>query len=304
MITKKVKIVVREHDNMCFPINGDNNDKYLESALKWSKSNIIYEVDNDNFSITIEDSADKSSQGGKLSFWTCSLTHPEIDKTLHVGISSDYLINIIKSYNILKGNVCDDNNNNVKFKFNFKIKSYCPVTENICDLNYAKFKKINDANDEYDKLKSESKKTTKYNIGQVYFNSYVKLIYLGKYDRIVQNENKPVHLFIKYNENDFNTLSASEIIYNGLAEYMHIYETKTPLYTSGQHFPNTITDDIILNIFEKLVNNVFDEFIKSAKYRYTYSFSNCKYLYNRLKSNYYNIFSDETKKNIKILFDR
>lgn len=100
------------------------NKSQLESALNWAKwteyrgaynketrlyeeqidhVGEVHEFDNDGFTLTLLESADGSSQGGKLSFWNCKVSKD--DKDFIVGIASDYLLEILLHNDFIKG-VC------------------------------------------------------------------------------------------------------------------------------------------------------------------------------------------------------
>ena len=77
-----------------------------ESGIRWAKNNYysrnlpdeeIYdyvETDNDHFKLRICEAADGSSQGGKLSFWTCILEKEGIPP-FTIGINADLLAELI-----------------------------------------------------------------------------------------------------------------------------------------------------------------------------------------------------------------
>lgn len=61
----------------------------------------IYEFVNEGFTLTLLDSANGSSQGGKLSFWNCKVSKD--DKEFIIGIASDYLLEIMLHNDFVKG---------------------------------------------------------------------------------------------------------------------------------------------------------------------------------------------------------
>jgi hypothetical protein len=100
------------------------NKEMLENALGWAKwteyrgeynkdtrrydeqiehVGETYEFENDGFTLTLLDSANGSSQGGKLSFWNCKISKE--DKEFIIGIASDYLLEILL-HNDFKNGVC------------------------------------------------------------------------------------------------------------------------------------------------------------------------------------------------------
>lgn len=85
------------------------NKKQLENAQRWAETwrydgdgKAIEEIpgtvdtfDNDGFEIELMDSAEGSSQGGKLSFWNCKITKD--GRTWVVGINADLLLRALVS---------------------------------------------------------------------------------------------------------------------------------------------------------------------------------------------------------------
>lgn len=63
----------------------------------------VHEFKNEGFTLTLLESADGSSQGGKLSFWNCKIAKD--DKEFIIGIASDYLLEILL-HNDFKNGVC------------------------------------------------------------------------------------------------------------------------------------------------------------------------------------------------------
>lgn len=101
-----------------------DNKKMLETALGWAKwteyhgeyhketrcydeqiehVGEIHEFVNDGFTLALLDSANGSSQGGKLSFWNCKISKD--GKEFIIGIASDYLLEILL-HNDFKNGVC------------------------------------------------------------------------------------------------------------------------------------------------------------------------------------------------------
>lgn len=101
-----------------------NNKDMLESAHNWAKwteyvqpydketrtykeviehVGVEHRFKNEGFTLELLESADGSSQGGKLSFWNCKISKD--DKEFIVGIASDYLLEILLHNDFIKG-VC------------------------------------------------------------------------------------------------------------------------------------------------------------------------------------------------------
>lgn len=114
-------------DHMCTPIFSDrwqgyvvdpSNKSMLKSALEWGKQyKSIYEngkhvgreelppdqfeFDNNGWELELLRVADGSSQGGKLSFWTCKLSKD--GHTFEIGINADLLLDVLKSHTFVNG---------------------------------------------------------------------------------------------------------------------------------------------------------------------------------------------------------
>lgn len=92
----------------------------LESALNWAKfahyeydkelgrsklvtthEGVVNEFTNEDFEIELLDSAEGSSQGGKLSFWNCKITKD--GKTWEIGINADLLLKALVSCTWVNG---------------------------------------------------------------------------------------------------------------------------------------------------------------------------------------------------------
>lgn len=95
---------------------GDENAR--ETAVKWArrydnqydstKETITYEpdvhiFDNNGFTVTILDSADGSSQGGRLSFWKCKVEKDGIE--FIVGVNDAILADLIRNSDIEQGKI-------------------------------------------------------------------------------------------------------------------------------------------------------------------------------------------------------
>jgi hypothetical protein len=100
------------------------NKEMLENALGWAKwteykgeynkdtrrydeqiehEGEIHEFVNEGFTLELLETAGGSSQGGKLSFWNCKVSKD--GKEFIIGIASDYLLDILKYNDFIKG-VC------------------------------------------------------------------------------------------------------------------------------------------------------------------------------------------------------
>ena len=76
---------------------------YETRQYEWKKHHPaeVYEFDNSGFTLELLESADGSSQGGKLSFWNCKITKD--DKTFVIGIAADLLLDVLKTHTTING---------------------------------------------------------------------------------------------------------------------------------------------------------------------------------------------------------
>lgn len=101
-----------------------NNKEMLSNALYWAtytdghwengryvhtkeKPGIEHTYKNGKFKMLIKNAAHESNQGGRLSFWTCTIKCPD-GKAFNVGINSDYLCETILHSTIINGCVQED----------------------------------------------------------------------------------------------------------------------------------------------------------------------------------------------------
>lgn len=91
----------REYDESLRPTKAPYNwDKYYESVK--IIPGVEHKYQNGQFEITLCDSADNSSQSGKLSFWNCIITCPD-GKEFLVGINADILLELLLKNTFIDG---------------------------------------------------------------------------------------------------------------------------------------------------------------------------------------------------------
>lgn len=167
-----------------------SNKKQLEAARNWGTAyKSIYEevdgkrqfvdkeiikpdeytYDNDGFTLELYNSAEGSSQGGKLSFWNCWITAPDGHRFL-IGIAADLLLDVLKSSTIVNGVVQD------KLMF-----ARCHGGVGMLSKSMDSYK---DAIKDEEIKKNVSKgKTSKYRTGHIYETITEKNVYFGKFYR-------------------------------------------------------------------------------------------------------------------------
>jgi hypothetical protein len=91
-------------------IASSNSSKAIDTAKRWASGKYTnynlndyteYILDNNDLTLEILDSADSSSQGGKLSFWNCIISKDNMNVV--VGIGSDLLLDLIRNSDFEKG---------------------------------------------------------------------------------------------------------------------------------------------------------------------------------------------------------
>lgn len=163
------------------------NKKQLEAARNWGTTyKSIYEevdgkrkfvdkeiiepdeytYDNDGFTLELHNSAEGSSQGGKLSFWNCWITAPDGHRFL-IGIAADLLLDVLKSSTVINGIVQD------KLMF-----ARCNGGVGMLSKSMDSYK--NAVNDMAIKKKMSSGKTKKVIPGHIYETTTEQNIYVGK----------------------------------------------------------------------------------------------------------------------------
>lgn len=131
-IEDDIIIVERQNEEHQGYLVCKSNKNQLESALAWAKCSvhvldkdgnevkeqvngwtrykfqelegIVHEYRNGQFTFSLSESASGSSQGGKLSFWNCTVTAPD-GKEFLIGINSECLIQLLKHNTFING-VC------------------------------------------------------------------------------------------------------------------------------------------------------------------------------------------------------
>ena len=76
--------------------------KAAYEATKTTYNGIVHEYINGQFEITLDEAADGSSQGGKLSFWNCIITAPD-GKNFLIGINSELLLHLMMATTLVNG---------------------------------------------------------------------------------------------------------------------------------------------------------------------------------------------------------
>ena len=196
-----------------------NWDKYYASGK--IIPGIEYTYQNGQFEITLCDSADNSSQGGKLAFWNCIIKCPD-GKEFLVGINADILLELLVSNTFVNG-TCQSK----VWLGRIGGKQVGAFTENMplyaqAQKDEAKRQEIKKANDKY--VPGDIVKTLKDKdlyIGSVY--QYYKFDTSNwrsrDYYLVIYDKPKLVHVFRSY----WTSWRSNE---EELSEYYDVKETK------------------------------------------------------------------------------
>lgn len=174
------------------------NKNMLDTALRWAKQsryalddsgNYLYDekgyhiyntiegkintYKNGNFKIELDEAADGSTQGGKLSFWNCLITAPD-NKIYKIGISSEILLNLLKQ-NTFKNGICENN----IWLGRIKGQQVGAFTENMQEFVQSKA----------DQALREAKSTKKYQPGAILKSKTKTQIYLGEFTEYFSMQN-------------------------------------------------------------------------------------------------------------------
>lgn len=252
-------------DEIIIVVNPDNagyivpagNKKVLDSALNWAgitKCEFVYDEEgrykktirhpftppqkqykNGNFELEILDAAGGSSQGGRLSFWTCLIYTPDNER-YKVGINSDALCSLIRNSEIKNGKVLDK------------------IWLGKCKGNTVAY---TDKMPEYQQALADEKtrkatKTSKYEIGQRVGTLTQEYLYAGKwykyFDVDVTNSYWDVTCRFKIYEQPKEVHVFTDID----GQYPIIYNTKPKFIVKDELYPEKISEAYSLYVTRPL----------------------------------------------------
>ena len=156
---------VDENNNYVYDENGDHVCKTIDGVINTYK--------NGEFKFELNEAADGSSQGGKLSFWNCLITAPD-NKVYKIGISSEILLNLLKQ-NTFKNGICESN----IWLGRIKGQQVGAFTENMPEFAQSKA----------DQALREAKSTKKYQPGAILKSKTKTQIYLGEFTEYFSMQN-------------------------------------------------------------------------------------------------------------------
>lgn len=161
---------------------------------------VINEYDNGTFELTLDESADRSTVGGKLSFWNCILKAPD-GKRFLIGINSELLLHLLKSNTFVNG------------KCERKVwlgrvwgNQVGAFTENMEEFKQSKV----------DEQLRNTKKTKVYNVGDIVETLTNKELYLGEFYIYCKK-------YVKYNNYYSYSCGSDEQLYMLLDKPIKVY---------------------------------------------------------------------------------
>ena len=195
--------------------------KWAQHTIKWHKDmtpeekeeydnsyreyeGVINEYDNGNFELTLDESADRSTVGGKLSFWNCILKAPD-GKEFLIGINSELLLHLLKSNTFVNGK-CESKvwlgrvwgNQVGAFTENMEEFKQSKIDE---QLRNTKKTKVYNVGDIVETLTDKTDKEIYLGEFYIYCKKYVKWNNYRFYGRISDEElymflNKPIKVYV------------------------------------------------------------------------------------------------------------
>ena len=263
----------RSFVDACYPqayVVEKGNTNMLTSAKYWAGSDCReYEFKNGEFTFSLCDSAQGSSQGGKLSFWNCLIT---IDgNSFLIGISAEILCELLKNNTFING-TCKEK------VYLGRINGNVGAFTSNMDL----FKK----GQEDEKIRNE-KRTTTYVPGDFVYTLTEERIYLGEGYKYFELERSLYNYNLTYSQ---KIQSGFTLDFKNANNKVFVYKEKGPrydyVYTTNNKGPRFVDkekhEDIkdlkttIDNIAEKRINYyiksggnkeyIFEEKVKALAY--------------------------------------
>ena len=226
-----------------FYVSDANNKNTLKTGENWATTHrwvnnksvtiepLIIHTKNNGFKLSLDSSADGSSQGGKLSFWMCKIEKDDICG--RIGINQEELNQLFKESTFING-VCQQD---VCF---YRIGGQVGA----CVVGGERYKEFYDIKDKDTQL-FKAKKTTKWELGRVYKSKTIESVWVGVVTDI-KTGNKFNWVLDIYKDNDINISR----VYN--SELRGIDST----------FPSRIASDVVIdvsNISQRLANQIILE---------------------------------------------
>lgn len=226
-----------------FYVSDANNKSTLKTGENWATTTkkvnnqyitiepIKIHTENKGFKLTLDSSADGSSQGGKLSFWMCKIDKDDIHG--RIGINQEELNQLFKESTFVNG-VCQQD------------VCFYRINGNVgaCVVGGERYKEFHDIKDKDIKL-SQAKKTTKWELGRVYESKTMKSVWIGVITDITTG-------------NKFNWIL--DIYKDNNIDINRVYDSG--LRGVNGTFPSRIASDVVIdvsNISQRFANQMILE---------------------------------------------
>lgn len=195
-----------------FYVSDTNNKNTLETGKNWATTTkwvnnksitvepIEIHTDNKGFKLTLDSSANNSSQGGKLSFWMCRIDKDNIHG--RIGINQKELNELFKESTFING-VCQQDI--CFYRINGNVGA--------CVVDGERYKEFYQAKDRDIKL-SKGKKTAKWELGRLYETKTTKQVWLGDVTNYLTDEKYHLVLDALDCENTEDIFKQRRVIYN------------------------------------------------------------------------------------------
>lgn len=216
-----------------FYVSDANNKNTLKTGKNWATTTrwtnnesivvepLVIHTENKGFKLSLDSSADYSSQGGKLSFWMCRIDKDDIHG--RIGINQEELNQLFKESTFVNG-VCQQDI--CFYRINGNVGA--------CVVGGERYKEFYQEKDRDIKL-SKAKKTTKWELGRVYESKTIKSVWIGDVTNYFTGEKH--HLILDVDEND---KSITDVL-------KHNWLYKDML---KDNFPSRIASEVIFDIKE------------------------------------------------------
>lgn len=260
------EVIIVEGDHNKGYVVEPNNESMLFSAMSWA-THFEYEMDengkyvtyidahgntcrkntkiegkqftytNGQFELYIYNSAEGSSQGGKLSFWNCKIVTPD-NKEFIIGINSKSICELLLNNTFTNGKCLS------KVYLGRTDSNVCAYTENLESFKQAKMYEDN----------RKLSKTSKYKPGDLVGTITQQYVYLGEFKTYIKDE----YSSFGWNNRKYTvTISKTPIKYH---IYLSFYSNKFSFYIDDRRVRTNKTAMILLE--PNKISNVKDEYTK------------------------------------------
>lgn len=301
----KVILIAKQKDKNGFEqayVVEYGNASQLKTAMDWARDRVWnsetreygketpgveFEFENEGFEVELYDSANGSSQGGKLSFWDCLIRKD--DHIFRIGINSDYLLELLKTTTVINGVVQE--------------KVFFARNNGRVGLLHEGMKEYKDALKDMQFKKNVSENKTKNHIrGHAYSSITLKNMYLGEIYNWLEidknsgyyhtykllNKPKKEYIFVReYYFDDNKCKTITEFMRNAIKvedKYNYKHSNGYILFDTVKKIPERVddgkilTDDFSETELQQCIN-IYNDFEHNQKNGSYYRIENAKSLF-------------------------